>query len=181
MSTTETNKMAPNKMATNKMAPNKMATKEWTDSLFNPVNNRTDKIMAKIKASDLQYILTGLCYLKDDAIVIDFKYFKFFAEKVTYPLITQVLTNHIDLVLQNYPMFVVHLNVSAFNIAQLDKHRTYLTQISQLFANKYPDTLKTCYVYNASFVFSQMFNIVRLIVDKDTLHKIQLIHLSSPP
>ena len=67
------------------------------------------------------------------------------------------------------------LNASAFNIVQLDKHRTFLTQLSQLFANKYPDTLKTCYVYNASFVFSQIFNIVSLIVDKDTLTKIELI------
>ena len=162
-------------MSSDKHESNFMATKEWVDSLFNPVNNRTDKIMAKIKAADLQYILNGFCYLKDDAIVIDFKYFKFFAEKVTYPLITQVLTNHIDLVLQSYSKFVVHLNVSALNIAQMDKHRTYLTQLSHLFANKYPDTLKTCYVYNASFVFSQMFNIVSLIVDKDTLKKIVII------
>jgi hypothetical protein len=165
----------------NNMTTNNMTTKEWINSLFNPINNRTDKIMAKIKASDLQYILNGLCYLKDDAIVIDFKYFKFFAEKATHQLITQVLINHCDLVLQNYPMFVVHLNVSALNIAQLDKHRTYLTQLSQLFATKYPDTLKTCYVYNASFVFSQMFNIVSMFVDKDTLKKIQIIHLLSPP
>ena len=154
---------------------NNMATKEWIDSLFNPINNRTDKIMAKIKASDLQYILNGLCYLKDNAIIIDFKYFKFFAEKATYQLITQILINHCDLVLQSYPKFVVHLNVSAFNIAQLDKHRTYLTQISHLFANKYPDTLKICYIYNASFVFSQIFNIVSLIVDKETLTKIVII------
>jgi hypothetical protein len=154
---------------------NNMSTKDWTDSLFNPVNNRTDKIMAKIKAADLQYILNGICYLKDDAIIIDFKYFKFFAENVTYQLITQILINHCDLILQKFPKFVVHLNVSAFNIVQLEKHRAYLTQISHLFANKYPDTLKTCYVYNASFVFSQMFNIVSLIVDKDTLQKIVLI------
>jgi len=151
------------------------ATKDWIDSLFNPINNRTEKIMAKIKASDLQYILSGLCYLKEDAIIIDLKYFKVFAEKATYQLITQILINHCDLVLQSYPMFVVHLNASAFNIVQLDKHRTFLTQLSQLFANKYPDTLKTCYVYNASFVFSQIFNIVSLIVDKDTLKKIELI------
>jgi hypothetical protein len=158
-----------------------METKEWIDSLFNPENNRTDKIMAKIKAADLQYILNGLCYLKDDAIIIDFKYFKFFAEKATYPLITQILLNHCDLVLQSYPKFVVHLNVSAFNVAQLDKHRAYLMQISQLFATKFPDSLKICYVYNASFVFSQIFNIISLFVDKDTLKKIYLIHLSSPP
>ena len=159
----------------NVIESNKMNTKEWNDSLFNPVNNRTEKIMAKIKASDLQYILTGLCYLKEDAIVIDFKYFKFFAGKDTYTLITQILMNHIDLVLQSYPKFVVHLNASAINIVQLDKHRTYLTQLSQLFANKYPDTLKTCYVYNASFVFSQIFNIISLIVDKETLTKIVII------
>lgn len=162
-------------MSTDKHESNNMDTKEWVDSLFNPINNRTDKIMAKIKAADLQYILNGLCYLNDDAIIIDFKYFKFFAEKVTYPLITQILTNHCDLVLQSYPKFVVHLNVSVLNIAQLDKHRTYLSQISHLFANKYPDTLKTCYVYNASFVFSQIFNIVSLIVDKETLTKIVII------
>jgi hypothetical protein len=175
MSSSKSNNMATNEMATNEMATNNMATKEWINSLFNPINNRTDKIMAKIKAADLQYILNGLCYLKDDAIVIDFKYFKFFAEKATHQLITQVLINHCDLVLQNYSRFVVHLNVSALNIAQLDKHRTYLTQLSQLFATKYPDTLKTCYVYNASFVFSQIFNIVSMFVDKDTLKKIQII------
>ena len=155
------------------------STKEWVDSIFNPINNRTEKIMAKIKQGNLQYILNGLCNMKDDVIFIDFKYFKFFAERVTYQLITQVVMNHCDLVLQSFPKFIVHLNISSFNISQLDKHRAYITQISHLFANKYPDTLKICYVYNASFVFAQLFNIISLFVDKDTLQKVHLIPYST--
>jgi hypothetical protein len=170
--------MDTNKMDTNKMDTNKMDTKVWVDSLFNPVNNRTEKIKERIIANDLQFIINGICYLKDDSLILDFKYFKYFAQKSTYPLITQIITNKCDLILQKYPQFSVHLNVSSFNIAQLDNHRTYLAQFSQLFANKYPDTLKVCYVYNASFVFSKLFDIISLIVDKDTLTKIHLIHLS---
>ena len=154
-------------------------TKEWQDSIFNPINNRTDKIMAKIKEGNLEYILNGLCNMKDDTIFLDFKYFKFFAENVTYQLITQIIMNHCDLVLQKYPKFVVHLNISSFNITHLDKHRAYLSQFSQLFANKYPDTLKTCYVYNASFVFEKLFNIISLFVDKETMEKVILVQNST--
>lgn len=153
-------------------------TKEWIDSIFNPVNNRTEKIMEKIKESNLQYILNGLCNMKDESIFIDFKYFKFFAENVTYQLITQIIMNHCDMVLQSYPQFIVHLNISSFNISHLEKHRVYLSQFSHLFANKYPDTLKKCYVYNASFVFEKLFNIISLFVDKETLQKVILIQNS---
>ncbi len=153
-------------------------TKEWQDSIFNPVNNRTDKIMAKIKEGNLQYILDGLCNMRDDHIFLDLKYVKFFAEKVTYPLITQIVMNNCDMVLQSYPRFNVHLNVSAFTVSQLDKHCAYIKQFSQIFANKYPDTLKKCYVYNASFVFEQLFNIISLFVDKVTMQKVTLVQNS---
>ena len=41
--------------------------------------------------------------------------------------------------------------------------------------DKYPEKLAKCYVYNAPFIFTQIFNIVSMFIDKETQKKIELV------
>jgi len=147
------------------------------DSLFNSSNNSyiNELIITKIKEYDFQYILNHLCFIKDDYIVIDFNYVKLFATTETYPIITQFVVQKFDEYLAVYPQAIIHLNISSLSLTLLDKHKNFFVNVSQFFAIKYPNILKECYVYNATFIFSQLISIVSLFVDKVTMQKIQIV------
>ena len=83
--------------------------------------------------------------------------------------------NRFDEYLIKYPQAIVHLNIFGINLSALDKHRSFLVNVSQIFSLRYPDILKACYVHNATFIFSQLVNIVSLFVDKITMQKIQTL------
>jgi hypothetical protein len=69
----------------------------------------------------------------------------------------------------------VHVNLKKLTLIDIDKHKEFIQDMSGHLKNKYPDKLIKCYIYNAPFVFSQIFNIVSLFIDKDTQKKIELI------
>jgi hypothetical protein len=69
----------------------------------------------------------------------------------------------------------VHVNMKGLSITEIDKHKTFIQQMSKILQEKYPDKLSKCYVYNSSFIFSQIFNFVSMFVDKDTLKKISIV------
>ena len=148
---------------------------EFINSLFNKSTNTSELIISKIHACDLNFILNGICYIKDDALVIDYKFFKHFASIKTYDIIQQYFINNIETILSKFVTFTVYLNMKSLTISQLDKHRNFLTQISSVLKARYPDTLSKCYVYDAPFVFSQLYNIISIFVDKETLCKIQIV------
>lgn len=145
------------------------------DSLFNNTPNLKQQIISKMREGDFNYILNNLCYIKDDYIVIDSNFFKHFATPDTYAIITQFVMNRFDEYLSQHPLVVVHLNISSINVSLLDKHKSFLANVSQIFSLRYPDILKVCYVYNATFICSQLFNIISLFVDKITMQKIHIV------
>lgn len=148
---------------------------EYINSLFNKPTNTTELIISKIGNCDIKFILNGICYIKEDALVVNYKFFKYFASIETYDIIQQYFINSIDTILKNYDSFTVYLNMKSLTISQLDKHRSYLSQISCVLKKRYPETLSKCYVYDAPFIFSQVYNIISIFVDKETLNKIQIV------
>jgi len=148
---------------------------EYIYSLFNKHINTTELIVSKISDCDINFILNGICFIKDDALVVNYIFFKHFASPKTYDIIQQYFINNIDIILSKYVTFTVYLNMKSLTISQLDKHRNFLNQISSVLKARYPDTLSKCYVYDAPFVFSQLYNIISIFVDKVTLNKIQIV------
>ena len=67
------------------------------------------------------------------------------------------------------------MNLKKITLIDIDKHKEFIQDMSIYLKDKYPDKLTKCYIYNAPFVFSQIFNIVSLFIDKDTQTKIELI------
>jgi hypothetical protein len=154
---------------------NTIFSEDFINSLFNKSTNTSELIVSKINDCDLNFILNGICYIIDDALVINYKFFKHFASTKTYDIIQQYLINNIDTILRKYVTFTVYLNMKSLTISQIDKHRNYLNQISSVLKARYPDTLLKCYVYDAPFVFSQLYNIISMFLDKETLKKIQIV------
>jgi len=137
--------------------------------------NSSEKIISKIKNGEWEYILKCLCVNNGTTIFIDYTYFKHFATKETYNIILNHIINNIDSVLTNHDLFYVHLNMKNLTISDIDKHKMFIQHISFVLKNKYPNKLTKCYIHNASFIFSQIFNIICMFVDKETQEKIEVI------
>jgi hypothetical protein len=136
----------------------------------------SDIIISKIKKGEWQYILNALCNIENNSLIIDYYYFKYFASKDTYQLILQLITNNIDNILKTNELFSVYVNMKTLTISEIDKHREFIQHISGYLKEKYPNKLSKCYVYNAPFVFSTLFNIICLFIDKETQSKIELVN-----
>lgn len=143
--------------------------------IFREKNENSEIIISKIKNGEWQYILHCLCNINNNSLIIDYNYFKYFASNQTYNLITQIITNNIDIILQKNDLFIVYVNMNKLTITEIDKHKDFIKYISVFLKEKYPNKLYKCFVYNAPFVFSQLFNIICLFIDKETQSKIELI------
>ena len=137
----------------------------------------SEKIIKKIKCGEWKDIIDGLCNVKNNIIILDNTYFRFFATKDTYSIILSHITTNIDNILLEYDGFTVHINMKNLTMTDVDKHLKFIQHISVLFKEKYPNKLTKCFVHNAPFVFAQILNIVSMFIDKETHSKIELVKL----
>ena len=109
-------------------------------------NISSDKIILKIKMGYWQDIYDGLCNINNQSLRIDYVFFKYFATKDTYPLISTLITSKIDSILLNNNKFTVYVNMKLLTLSELEKHMDYIQYISKLLRDKYPDKLLKCYI-----------------------------------
>ena len=145
--------------------------------LDNFQNSSLEKILDKVKNGKWDTILKGLCSTNGNCIILNYMYFKHIGKNETYNCILNYITNNIDKVLELNNEFIVHVNMKNLTVTDVDKHKEYIKVISEVFKTKYPDKLAKCYVYNAPYIFSQIFNIVSMFVDKETQRKIILVNI----
>lgn len=136
-----------------------------------------EKIITKIKNGEWIDILNSLCIVKDNLVILDNIYFKYFAAKETYNIILSHVINNIDSILATYDGFIIHINIKGLTVSDIDKHYKFIQNISMLFKEKYPNKLTKCFIYNPPFGFAQIFNMISLFIDKDTQSKIELVLL----
>jgi hypothetical protein len=152
-----------------------MTSKVCLTEYFIETNNLSEKIIAKIKSGNCSDIFEGICKLCGDSIIIDYIYFKHFATNSTYDLITKVITKNIDIILETESTFTVHINMKSLSIVDVDKHITYMQYISNHLKEKYHKKLLKCHIYNASYIFKNIYNIISAFIDKETQDKIHLV------
>ena len=145
------------------------------ETLFSKNHIKSTQILEMIKQKKFNEILDGIGHIKDNSIIIEFKFFKYFSMPNTHDLITSHMDQITNEVVSKYNNFNVHLNLQSFSIADADKHGTYIRSIASFFADKYPEKLNKCYIYNASFFFETILKIINTFIDKDTLKKLVLI------
>ena len=131
----------------------------------------------KIKKGNLNDILSELCYVKNNAVIINYIYFKYLATDSMYNYILMHITNNIDNILSNHNKFIVHVNMQKLSLGDIDKHKIFITNFSLLLKEKYPDKLLKCYIHKAPFMFKQIFNVINVFIDKETQEKIELVKM----
>jgi hypothetical protein len=116
-------------------------------------------------------ILRNICYIINNEIIVDFHYFKHIGNSETYNLILSNVVNNIDTIVGELGHFTIHINVKTLSVGDIDKHQDFLQRVSDFFKTRYEGKLLKCYVYNTPFVFSQVFQLVKKWIDKETIDK----------
>jgi hypothetical protein len=133
-----------------------------------------------IKHKTMNDLLLGFCNINEDNdIMLNYSYLKIIKQLI------QTLDNHfiidhvvqmIDQVLNKHSFFTVHVSLKSLTISDIEKYYSFISNISETLKKKFPDKLEKCFIYNAPFIFSQIFNIISSFVDKPTIVKIQLVN-----
>jgi hypothetical protein len=73
--------------------------------------------------------------------------------------------------------FILHINSNHLTMMDIDKYYLFIKNISLVMKQTFPNKLDKCFVYNAPFIFSKLFSILCVFIDKATLQKIQIVDL----
>jgi hypothetical protein len=125
---------------------------------------------------DIKSILNNMCYIKEKNIInLDYKFFKNIACDKSYHFIIKKITEIFNKVLETNDLLVVHINMNCLTLIELDKHYKFTNEVIELLKTTYPNKLDKCYIYNTPFIFSQLYNLVSILLDKKTLNKIKIL------
>ncbi len=124
----------------------------------------------------IKEILSNWCFpVKENEIILDTQFFILIANLDNYGPIMNSAISLIEEILKTNETIIVHLNMKSFTLTHLEKHYSFIKNICILLQEKFPDKLEKCLVYNAPFLFAQLFSIVSKFIDKKTQKKIKLI------
>jgi hypothetical protein len=133
-----------------------------------------------IKNKTMNDLLLGFCNINEDNdIMLNYSYLKIIKQLIQ-TLDNNFIIDHvvemIELVLTKNVYFTVHVSLKLLTISDIEKYYSFISNISERLKKKFPDKLEKCFIYNAPFIFSQIFNIISSFVDKPTIVKIQLVN-----
>ena len=133
-----------------------------------------DHIDVYIKNSGPSEIMYDFCHVeKGNHIILNYIYFKYIIKynMASYDNIIHYLVNIMHTVLKEYNQFIIHMNIRYLILVDIDKYYLFIKQISQVMKDTFPEKLKTCHIYNPPFVFSKLFSIISIFIDKETQKK----------
>ena len=141
-------------------------------TLFATNHIKSTQILDLIKHGKFMDILTGFIYIKDNCLIIEPKYGKYFGSIHTYDIILNYMDQLMTMLLSKYDTINMHINLQSLSLVDLEKHSQFCKYLTTFFSQKYPDKLHKWYVYNVSFMFETIFNVIKHYIDRVTLNKI---------
>lgn len=128
----------------------------------------------KITEEQLKELLHHFCHVKaNNEISINYEYFKHVNVFIEKPQILNYLIYIIQTVLNNFDTFTVHANIKKLTLLEMDKNKDFIFEASNILKTTFNDKLDLCFIYEGSFIFKQIYNLISTFVDKSTLNKIR--------
>jgi hypothetical protein len=127
----------------------------------------------------LNEILLAFCNSNNEnEIILDYRYFKVLSNLncVHGDSIIQHVVDVIKSTLEKKDNFVIHACLKSLSLTDIDKYYQFICKISEILKTTFPDKLDKCFIYKAPFIFSQVFTIISVFVDKKTMAKIELVN-----
>jgi hypothetical protein len=133
-------------------------------------------IKKDIKNIDFSLFLNSFCRIdQNNHIVVDYRFFKLIAFSDNYELFKMFLVDKINKLLSIVDHIVIHVNLESISLIDIEKHSTFLLQLAKYMSDTYPDKLENGYIYNAGFVIHGIYNMLTLVLDKETRRKIMFV------
>ena len=136
--------------------------------------NNTNKTNIKLNDEKMNELLYNFCHIRmKNEISIHYKYYKTINTFIDNENILQYLVFIVENVLQNYNTFIVHVNIEKLTFLEVEKNKNFVIMMSNILKERFPDKLDFCIIYEGSFIFKQIYKFLSVIIDKNTLKKIQ--------
>ena len=136
--------------------------------------NITHNNNLKLNEEKMNELLYNFCHIKmKNEIDVHYKYFKLINTNVDNNNILKYLIFIVENVLQTYDTFIVHVNVEKLTLLEVEKNRDFIIAMSNILKERFPDKLDSCIIYEGSFIFKQIYKLLSIIIDKNTLKKIR--------
>ena len=75
--------------------------------------------------------------------------------------------------------FVFHLFCTGMHVKNIHLHRNFIFRVTSMFREAFPHELAACYVHDAPFIFSQVFEIIKPFLNRDMRRRIIIVKNSS--
>jgi len=149
---------------------------KYEDSSLDKVSPEMFRINSNFDAnSSIEELLHKMCFIKDDNMFFDYIVFKHMYKLTSYDTILMHLVKITNEILTNYKLLNIHVCLKTLTITHVDKHKQFIFTLAQLFNTQFPNKLQNCYIYEAPSIFSQIFSMLSVIIDKETRNKIKII------
>jgi hypothetical protein len=131
---------------------------------------------ANIMKTCFNDVLPRLCFaLNSENILLDYRFFKFIASADNYEFVISYIVSVIKSALHKHETFILHVNLDSLTLLHIEKYFGFIKQMSEVLKTMFPEKLKVCYIYNAPYIFSNLFAVISAFIDKRTQQKIQLV------
>ena len=138
------------------------------------MNKNLSNLEKKLTEEQLKELLHNFCHVKaNNEISINYEYFKHLNAFIEKPLILNYLIYIIETVLKSFETFTVHANIKKLTLLEIDKNKEFIYEMSNVLKTKFNDKLDICFIYDGSFIFKQIYNLLSTFIDKITLSKIR--------
>jgi len=124
--------------------------------------------------------LKKTCFVyKENHIVINYSYLKWIMKNGVYTneSLIEYIMNVFKETLSYHKKIILHINSNHLTMMDIDKYYLFIKNISLIMKETFPNKLDKCFVYNAPFIFSKLFSILSVFIDKATLQKIKIVDL----
>ena len=128
---------------------------------------------------DFNEILNKISFMEGDKVFIDYKIMKQVLHVNTYDMIFDRLINVTKEILLHNEFINMHVCLKGLTITDMDKHKNFVLRIIKTFSEQFPNKLNVCNLYKTPAIFSQIFGLISMFIDKVTINKIRIIK-SSP-
>lgn len=139
-------------------------------------NIKETEIIEQIKnITDVDVLLSCICNYENNNLILDYRYFKYSATNTNYIYIINHIVKTINHILNTHNLFNVYVCMQYLSVLDIDKHSHFIYNISNTLKIKFPDKLNKCHVYNAPYIFTNIYNLISTFVDKKTQEKIKFL------
>lgn len=123
----------------------------------------------------MEELLKKFCQIENNnEIMINHDYLKKIKQYTSETTILNYMIFIIDSVLKKHTTFIANVYIDNLTLLDIDKNKYFIQNMCHILKEKFPDKLEICYIHNTPYLFSQLYSLLKVWVDKKTLAKIKL-------